>query len=110
MGGVGERAVWVVGAAGMHWRLLNTLITKELQASGGMGGESGGAVEAACVMSGKGVDAEGGVGGLGCMKTERERSKPSGKSTSIMERKTSKPSGAAGRRPTGGRRIYTDIP
>ena len=39
--------VWVVWAAGMHWRPLNTLITKELQASGGMGGESGGVVRAA---------------------------------------------------------------
>ena len=66
--------VWVVGAAGMHWRPLNTLITKELQASrplntltlitkelqasSGMGGEGG-------VGGVGGVGGEGGVGGVG---------------------------------------------
>ena len=37
VGGVG--GVGAGGGAGMHWRPLNTITTKKLQANGAMGGE-----------------------------------------------------------------------
>ena len=62
-------AVWAVGGAGMHWRPLNTLITKELQASGGLGGESGGVARVVWVVRVVGVvGAVWAVGGAGALK------------------------------------------
>ena len=50
----------------MHWRPLNTLITKELQASGGLRGESGGVARVVWVVRVVGVvGAVWAVGGAG---------------------------------------------